>query len=102
MTPRVAIACSGLGHVFRGNETWAMTVAEGLHKSGGHVILFGSGPRPDARSPYVRVPCLRRDGWLRRWLSWDKAYLFEQVTFARNLRRHLRADRFDIIHSPDP
>jgi 1,2-diacylglycerol 3-alpha-glucosyltransferase len=102
MTPRVAIACSGLGHVYRGLETWAANVAEGIHKSGGNVILFGSGPRPDARSPYVRVPCLRRDGWMRRFLSWDKAYLYEQISFARNLRRHLRADRFDVVHVGDP
>jgi glycosyltransferase involved in cell wall biosynthesis len=102
MTPRVAIACSGLGHVARGSETWAATLGEGLHKSGGNVIVFGSGPRPGARSPYVRVPCLRRDSWLRRFMSWDKAYLWEQVTFARALRRHLRADRFDIVHTGDP
>lgn len=102
MTPRVAIACSGLGHVARGAETWAATVAEGLHKTGGNVILFGSGPRSNARSPYVRIPCLRRDGWLRRFLSWDKAYLYEQVTFARSLRRHLQPDRFDIVHTVDP
>jgi len=102
MTPRVAIVSSGLGHVHRGIETWAATVAEVLHKSGGNVILFGSGPRPDARSPYVRVPCLRRDGWIRRFVSWDKAYLYEQISFARNLRRHLRSDRFDIVHAADP
>lgn len=102
MTPRIAIVCSGLGYVARGNETWAATVAEGLHKSGGNVILFGSGARPEARSPYVRVPCLRRDGWLRKFISWDKAYLWEQITFARNLRRHLQPDRFDIVHVADP
>src|SRR5690242_20613613 len=99
MTPRVAILCSGLGHVHRGNETWAATVAEGLHKSGGNVIVFGSGPRPEARSPYVRVRCLRRDGWIRKFVSWDKAYLYEQISFARNVRRHLRRDRFDIAHT---
>jgi 1,2-diacylglycerol 3-alpha-glucosyltransferase len=102
MTPRVAIACSGLGHIARGIETWAATVAEGIHKSGGNVILFGGGARPQARSPYVRLPNLRRDGWTRTFLSWDKAYLWEQITFARNLRRHLRGDRFDIVHAADP
>jgi 1,2-diacylglycerol 3-alpha-glucosyltransferase len=102
MTPRVAIACSGLGFVHRGNETWAATVAEGIHKSGGHTILFGSGPRSDARSPYVRVPCWHRDGWIRKFVSWEKAYLLEQITFARNLRRHLTPSRFDIIHTADP
>jgi glycosyltransferase involved in cell wall biosynthesis len=102
MTPRIAIACSGLGRVARGNETWAATLAEGLHKSGGNAILFGSGPRAEARSPYVRVPCFNRNGWLRKFISWDKAYLWEQITFARNLRRHLRPDRFDIIHVADP
>src|SRR4051812_17898656 len=102
MTPRVAIVSSGLGHVTRGIETWAATVAEGLHKSGGNVILFGGGARPHARSPYVRVPNLRRDGWTRKFLSWDNAYLWEQITFARNLRHHLRPDRFDIVHAADP
>jgi len=102
MTPRVAIVCSGLGHAWRGNETWAATVAEGLHKSGGNVIVFGGGARPEARSPYVRVPCSRRDGWVRKFFSWDKSYLWEQITFARGLKRHLRPDRFDIVHTADP
>lgn len=102
MTPRVAIASSGLGYVRRGIETWAATLAEGLHKSGGNAILFGSGPLAETRSPYVRVSCLRRDGWTRRWLSWDKAYLWEQITFARNLRRHLNRSRFDVVHVADP
>jgi glycosyltransferase involved in cell wall biosynthesis len=48
------------------------------------------------------VPNLRRDGWIRKFFSWDKAYLWEQVSFARNLRRHLRGDRFDIVHAADP
>ena len=37
-----------------------------------------------------------------KFLSWDKAYLWEQITFARNLCGHLRPDRFDIVHAADP
>ena len=43
---RVAIACSGLGHVQRGIEAWASDTARGLQRAGIAADLFGGGPGP--------------------------------------------------------
>jgi glycosyltransferase involved in cell wall biosynthesis len=43
--PRAAVACSGLGHVQRGIESWASDLARGLQQAGIDVTLFG-GARP--------------------------------------------------------
>src|SRR5437016_287655 len=78
---KVAIVCSGLGHIRRGNETWAQTVAEGLHTRGECVSLLGGGSLPAAQCPYVRMWNLPREYWLtRRYLSWQRRYLIEQLT----------------------
>ena len=37
---RIAIASSGLGHVARGIETWALTLAEALAERGVNTTLF--------------------------------------------------------------
>ncbi len=103
MRSPIAIACSGLGHVRRGNETWARDVAAALHASGVDVTLFGGGPNAEADSPYVQVPNLRRDfPVLRRWLPWPKRYLAEQLTFLLGLRRRLRRGEWRVVHLCDP
>ena len=99
----VAIACSGLGYVRRGNETWARDVAAALHRAGVPVTLFGGGPNAEAASPYIQVPNLRRDfPVLRRWLPWPKRYLAEQLTFLVGLRRRLRKGGWRMVHLCDP
>lgn len=101
--PRVAIACSGLGRVRRGNETWAQTVAEGLHASGMDAVLFGGAPRLAASCPYVHVPSVPRESpLLTRWMSWGRRYLLEQRSFAFFLARRLRREPFDLVHVADP
>ncbi|MBI3877067.1 MAG: glycosyltransferase, partial [Verrucomicrobia bacterium] len=103
MNPRVAIACSGLGHVRRGNETWANSVAQALHEAGANVTLLGGGPRVEGNRPYVRLANLRRDSPLTRaWLSWHYRYLIEQYTFCASLVWFLRRERFDLVHVADP
>jgi glycosyltransferase involved in cell wall biosynthesis len=103
MKPKLAIACSGLGWVNRGNETWAATVADALHHAGAEVTLFGGGDGVHAACPYTRVANWRRDHRLTRsWLSWHNRYLLEQRTFARGLSRHLKQGRFDLVHMADP
>lgn len=100
---RVALACSGLGRVRRGNETWAQTVAEGLHATGTDVVLFGGAPRLETACPYVHVPSVARDSaLLARWMSWGRRYLLEQRSFVLGLRRRLRRGRFDLVHVADP
>lgn len=118
----IAIACSGLGHVRRGNETWAWDVASALHDAGVPVTLFGGGPTPvpvqasaaerasaertsgaETPFPYVRLPNLRRDSpWVRRWFPWPKRYLMEQLSFLVGLRRRLLAGGWPVVHLCDP
>ena len=102
MNARLAMVCSGLGHVRRGNESWASAVAEGLHAAGVNVTLFGGGPLRTA-VPYVRVRSVPRETpLLRRCLSWHYRYLLEQVSFGAALRRHLRRAPCDLVHVADP
>lgn len=102
MTPRIAMVCSGLGRVRRGNETWARTVAAELHAAGVNVRLIGGGPL-QTDCPYVRLRNVPREApLLRRCLSWHHRYLLEQVSFGAALQRHLRREPFDIVHVADP
>lgn len=102
MTPRVAIACSGLGQVRRGNETWAHALAEALHRAGEPVTLFGAGPLP-VNCPYRRLQSLPREHFLwRGWLGWRRRYQLEQFLFSRSLRRALRDGSHDVVQAADP
>lgn len=112
---RIAIASSGLGHVARGVETWARDTADALAARGADVTLFGGAPlsRSPGGAPVVSLRCRRRygpgtpflasltPGFCWRWGLKD-AYGWEQFTFARALRRHLRRGRFDLVHVQDP
>lgn len=99
----IAIACSGLGHVRRGNETWARTVAEALTSTGEPIQLLGGGPLPEVACPYRRIWNLPRDwiGW-RHLLRWDRRYAYEQQSFARMLAWSFRANAPEIVHTADP
>jgi 1,2-diacylglycerol 3-alpha-glucosyltransferase len=100
---KVAIACSGLGHIRRGNETWAQTVAEGLYARGGRVSLLGGGSFTAAQCPYTRMWNLPREQWVtRRFLSWQRRYLIEQLTSAAFVIRYVNKHKLDILHVPDP
>ncbi len=110
---KIAIASSGLGHVSRGIETWALDTAEALHDRGVDVTLFSGGPLPATRVPTVVLQGWRRyeprtqrlaawlPGWAWRWGLKDP-YGIEQGAYFRRLRRHLRAGRFDLLHVQDP
>jgi glycosyltransferase involved in cell wall biosynthesis len=103
MKPRVAIACSGLGHVRRGNETWVASVADALHAAGTQVTLLGGGDDVRVACPFVRLQNFPRESLLMRaWLTWHQRYLIEQRTFARSLVRWLREHPHDIVHLADP
>ena len=106
---RVAIACSGLGHVQRGIESWATDLAHGLRGSDIDVALFG-GARSDE---IAGVPCLRRTGATNRLLTrgfrhlggWryglGSPYEIEQTSFALSLWPKIRRG-FDLLHVQDP
>ena len=126
---KIAVASSGLGHVARGIETWAMSLADPLAERGVQVTLFGgaapiervsgfrcqvSGPESHSRACPIRVlPCLRRGDRAARRLAacspafawrWGltSAYGWEQLSFWRRLWGILRAEGFDILHVQDP
>ncbi len=102
MKPRVAMVCSGLGQVRRGNETWAHTVAEALHAAGWPVTLFGGGPLTTT-CPYVQISNWPRESFLARFgVSWHNRYLLEQLSFAAAVKRHLARDPHPLIHVADP
>lgn len=108
---RVAVACSGLGHVARGIEAWAAVLASALRQHPGEVDvdLFSGAPFPGARA----IGCWRRGGPVAPRLSglgrhlggWrfgmGSAYEVEQASFALNLWRRIGRD-FDILHVQDP
>ncbi|HEY1173920.1 MAG TPA: glycosyltransferase family 4 protein [Verrucomicrobiae bacterium] len=102
MKPRVAMVCSGLGHVRRGNETWAHTVAEALHGAGWPVTLFGGGPL-ETKCPYVQIRNWPRESFLSRFgMSWHHRYMLEQLSFATAIKRHLARNPHPLIHAADP
>lgn len=109
--PKIAIACSGLGHISRGVETWAADIAQALHRRGADVTLFQGGG--EASAPWQRIiPCIQRftpeAERLRKRFSrsggWrfgvGNGYQIEQTTFGWNLWPHIRRD-FDIVHTQD-
>ena len=108
-SPRIAVACSGLGHIQRGIESWAADLTRALRRAGADVTLF-AGARAEGA---VALPALRRTGaaattltgGLRHLGGWrygmGSAYDVEQTSFAFHLWRHIRR-RFDILHVQDP
>ncbi|RJP72342.1 MAG: glycosyltransferase [Candidatus Abyssobacteria bacterium SURF_17] len=104
---KVAIASSGLGHVARGMEAWAESLAAALHERGVDVTLFrGAGP---AKNDYdVVLPCVRRTSRLARignvlnhvggWrLGLGSEASVESFSYGIRLLAHLR-DGYDIVH----
>jgi glycosyltransferase involved in cell wall biosynthesis len=101
--PRIAIACSGLGHVRRGNETWAADLAQALHENGADVTLFGGGRSVEVACRFSPIRNWPREArGIRSLLSWHRRYLLEQLSFAVFLLKRLRKEPFDIVHVPDP
>jgi 1,2-diacylglycerol 3-alpha-glucosyltransferase len=106
--PRIAVACSGLGHVYRGIEAWAADLGQALRHAGAEVTLFAGAPMAGATA----LPCLRRTsrianglgGITHRLGGWrygmGNAGEIEQTSFAFALWRHVRND-FDLLHVQD-
>lgn len=107
--PRIAIGCSGLGHIQRGIESWASDLAQALRRNGADVTLFSGAALPGS----VALPTLRRSGQGARILAriarhiggWrygmGSPYDVEQTSFAFALWRCIRRG-FDIVHLQDP
>ena len=97
---RVAVPCSGLGHVKRGAEVWAKELAYSLNERGVNVTLYKGGGRAETEIERV-LPCVRRDSLLlggrRSPISWYFRLNVEDWTFNLFLARY--ADQFDIVHT---
>ncbi|MDA8250726.1 MAG: glycosyltransferase family 4 protein [Rhodospirillales bacterium] len=108
-TPRIAVASSGLGHVRRGIESWALDLAAALGRAGQQVSLFGGRAQPGVTA----LSCLPRDataarrvaGAFRHLGGWryglGAPYEVEQTSFAWSLWRRVRSG-YDILHLQDP
>jgi 1,2-diacylglycerol 3-alpha-glucosyltransferase len=110
---RIAVASSGLGHVARGIEAWAVDLGQALQERGEDAILCKGGGEPEADYERV-VPCWTRESSktarlrnrMPRFLGWrlglGSPYAIEQTTFTRNLLKVLRREKIDILHVQDP
>jgi len=118
---KIAVASSGLGHVKRGVESWALAIAEGLAREGEDVTLFGNWERVacrvsgvgNGRSAKMALGGVRRSstvakmlarvmpGFTWRW-GWKSAYGWEQLFFYKRMEPYLERRRFDVLHLQDP
>lgn len=121
LTMKIAIASSGLGHVARGIEAWALSLARGLKAAGGsadcglEVRLFAAAPPASEPGSPVKtevLPCLKRGSLVARGLvriapafAWrwglTAPYAIEQISFARSMIKKLRREPVDIVHTQD-
>jgi 1,2-diacylglycerol 3-alpha-glucosyltransferase len=105
---RIAIACSGLGHIRRGVESWAEDIGPALRKAGVDVTVFSGAPIEGAHS----LPCFRRTDrtaltltrLVRHLGGWrygmGNTYEIEQTSFAFAVWRRIHRD-FDLLHTHD-
>jgi glycosyltransferase involved in cell wall biosynthesis len=91
---RIAIACCGLEHVRRGFEAFSRELFSALTGRADVVLFKGSGkPGPNE----IVVPCLRRD-FLVRFMNPERAFYWEQITFAMALVPYLIHRKIDVVH----
>jgi glycosyltransferase involved in cell wall biosynthesis len=101
VTPRIALACSGLGRVRRGYERHTEDLFHTIQDPDLDVVLFRG--RRSKEEPGVALPNLPRDFLMRRSkkVSWGSAYRWEQDTFAVTLYPELRRRRVSVVHLSD-
>lgn len=104
---KIAIAASGLGHVARGMEAWAESLAVALHRRGMNVTLF-RGAEPVKNDYDVVLPCIKRTSRLARlgnllnrvgaWrIGLGSQAGIESFTYGIRLLWHLRKG-YDVVH----
>lgn len=108
---KIAIASSGLGHIFRGVEVWADSLAQALHRRGYNVTLFQGAGSSDQEWRKI-VNCSRRhtpgvERWAQRFSrigGWrygvGSGYEIEQTDFTLKMLPHIYAT-YDIVHTQD-
>jgi glycosyltransferase involved in cell wall biosynthesis len=96
---RIAIACSGLGRTVRGFERFAAELARALRD---HVdVAVFAAHRPRDLSGFT-VPSVSRDTFRRLGMNPERAYYWEQATFAASLAPCLMLHRPTLVHVSDP
>lgn len=97
--PKLALACSGLGRINRGHETFIEEVAAMLGADA-NVPLYKGGA---GGAPGRRLPNLPRDWSIRFKLTgnWERAYRWEQLTFALGLSLVCQQRQFQALYFPD-
>jgi len=109
---KIAVLSTGLGHVARGVEAWADSLATELFRRRLDVTLFKGGG--SCSRPFERIiRCARRGHGTARFLKrisprfgwrfgFGSVYEIEQTTFALLVFLRLWRGRFQIIHVADP
>lgn len=104
MITRVALVCSGLGHVRRGYEAFAQGLFDALGGVEGlDVWLFKGGGARTGRE--VPLPHLRRSGFPARLIGellGRGPYVMEQATLTMSLLPHLRRVGPAVVYYCDP
>ena len=111
-TLKIAVGSSGLSHVARGIEAWAVETAGALRRAGQQVTLFQGTGTSDPPDRITLDSITRFDpraaAWPRRlrglglWrLGLGNPYDVEQLSFAIRLWKKIRRD-YDILHVQDP
>ncbi len=107
---KIAVASSGLGHVARGIETWALDTANALRARDVDVTLFAGAEGVEGA---IALPCWQRydtraqtfaklsPPFTWRW-GFKNAYGWEQWRFWKSLEGVLRDGDFDVLHVQDP
>lgn len=96
---RFLFALPGFHAEERGAEVALLAVADQLARSGDEVTVIGTGPaRPAAAYAYRRIAAIgrRRLEWLPHIPPFRSETVWEDATFAFNLRRAYRPADFDI------
>lgn len=103
---KVFLACSGLGHVARGFETFTQECFDALRRDGTLEVRLFKGAGPNGADEYA-LPCLRRNSRFAKWIErrlrrvkYD-GYYFEQTTFALALLPQVVRRRPDVIYLSD-
>ncbi len=96
------IACSGLGHIHRGFETFSRECFETLRSDNRlNVRLFQGYGIDEVQCTTIR--CLIRSSRLAKWIgrATRGPYFVEQVTFAIGLRKYLASENPDVVFFSD-
>jgi glycosyltransferase involved in cell wall biosynthesis len=96
---RFLFALPGFHAEERGAEVALLAVADHLARSGDDVTVIGTGPnRPAAAYAYRKVAAIgrRRLEWLPHFPPFRSETVWEDATFAFNLRRAYRPADFDV------